>query len=266
VRTTNEENEDRQAWVHCCLLAADCYLLSRVRNTTSPTFSPAASSRRILVARRCSSRACAVAFRLLCPAVLYSAPAHSQKGGPVIGAIAGDITGSVYESRFRRIQSKTFPLFHPEGRFTGDSVLTVAVARASPGTPARGIRERVSRVALFRRPAAACMGEGHLSTQRPPPCQPRQSCKEHRTEYRNTRRSPAKYAGWSTDSGDAGRSSENAEILLMSSALSAASAVKSSARRPSSPSWTRPRGRMCCATPSRSAATGYVCIVAISGV
>ncbi len=46
----------------------------------------------------------------------------------MIGAIAGDIIGSVYE--FRQIKTKEFPLFHPRGRFTDDSVLTVAVAQA----------------------------------------------------------------------------------------------------------------------------------------
>lgn len=46
----------------------------------------------------------------------------------MLGAIAGDIIGSVYEAH--PIKSKTFPLFHPQCRFTDDSVLTIAVARA----------------------------------------------------------------------------------------------------------------------------------------
>ena len=46
----------------------------------------------------------------------------------MIGAIAGDIIGSVYE--FNQIKTKVFPLFHPACRFTDDSVLTVAVAQA----------------------------------------------------------------------------------------------------------------------------------------
>jgi len=46
----------------------------------------------------------------------------------MIGAIAGDIIGSVYE--FRQIKTKTFPLFRPTCEFTDDSVLTVAVAKA----------------------------------------------------------------------------------------------------------------------------------------
>ncbi|MGZ5468889.1 MAG: ADP-ribosylglycohydrolase family protein [Candidatus Aminicenantales bacterium] len=46
----------------------------------------------------------------------------------MIGAIAGDIIGSVYE--FGRTKSKDFPLFGPTSAYTDDSVLTVAVARA----------------------------------------------------------------------------------------------------------------------------------------
>ena len=46
----------------------------------------------------------------------------------MIGAIAGDIIGSVYEAR--PIKTKEFPLFQPLCRFTDDSVLTVAVAQA----------------------------------------------------------------------------------------------------------------------------------------
>ena len=44
----------------------------------------------------------------------------------MIGAIAGDIIGSVYEHN--SIKTKDFPLFNPYSRFTDDSVLTVAVA------------------------------------------------------------------------------------------------------------------------------------------
>ncbi|MEE4353805.1 MAG: ADP-ribosylglycohydrolase family protein [Desulfatiglans sp.] len=46
----------------------------------------------------------------------------------MIGAIAGDIIGSVYERS--PIKTKKFPLFHPQCRFTDDTVLTVAVAEA----------------------------------------------------------------------------------------------------------------------------------------
>jgi len=46
----------------------------------------------------------------------------------MIGAIAGDIIGSVYEGR--PVKSKDFPLFSGHSRFTDDSVLTVALADA----------------------------------------------------------------------------------------------------------------------------------------
>ena len=47
----------------------------------------------------------------------------------MIGAVAGDIIGSVYE--FSPIRTREFmPLFHPDARFTDDTVLTVAVADA----------------------------------------------------------------------------------------------------------------------------------------
>ncbi len=46
----------------------------------------------------------------------------------MIGAIAGDIIGSVYERH--PIKTKDFPLFQPESRFTDDTVLTIAIAKA----------------------------------------------------------------------------------------------------------------------------------------
>jgi len=46
----------------------------------------------------------------------------------MLGAIAGDIIGSVYE--WNRIKTKKFPLFSPGCTFTDDSVLTVALAEA----------------------------------------------------------------------------------------------------------------------------------------
>jgi ADP-ribosylglycohydrolase len=59
----------------------------------------------------------------------------------MIGAIAGDIIGSVYEAR--PIKRKRFPLFDPRCTFTDDSVLTIAVASAIlSGRPYRdAIRE-----------------------------------------------------------------------------------------------------------------------------
>jgi ADP-ribosylglycohydrolase len=46
----------------------------------------------------------------------------------MLGAIAGDIIGSVYEGR--PIKTTRFPLFSPHSTFTDDTVLTVAVADA----------------------------------------------------------------------------------------------------------------------------------------
>lgn len=46
----------------------------------------------------------------------------------MIGAIAGDIIGSIYERN--PIKTKNFTLFDPRCRFTDDTVLTVAVAEA----------------------------------------------------------------------------------------------------------------------------------------
>ena len=46
----------------------------------------------------------------------------------MIGAIAGDIIGSPYEGGL--IKTTDFPLFTPHSRFTDDTVLTVATAKA----------------------------------------------------------------------------------------------------------------------------------------
>jgi ADP-ribosylglycohydrolase len=47
----------------------------------------------------------------------------------MLGTIIGDIVGSVYE--FKNHRSKDFqPLFHPQARFTDDTVCTIAVADA----------------------------------------------------------------------------------------------------------------------------------------
>ena len=59
----------------------------------------------------------------------------------MIGALAGDIIGSVYE--FGSIKTKDFPLFGPGCRFTDDTVLTVAVAQGilSDGDYRRAVLE-----------------------------------------------------------------------------------------------------------------------------
>nr|VFJ46139.1 MAG: ADP-ribosylglycohydrolase [Candidatus Kentron sp. DK] len=46
----------------------------------------------------------------------------------MLGAIAGDIIGSVYE--WNNIKTKEFPLFGPKSSFTDDSILTIALADA----------------------------------------------------------------------------------------------------------------------------------------
>jgi len=46
----------------------------------------------------------------------------------MIGALAGDIIGSIYE--WHNIKTTDFPLFSPRCHFTDDSVLTVALADA----------------------------------------------------------------------------------------------------------------------------------------
>jgi ADP-ribosylglycohydrolase len=51
----------------------------------------------------------------------------------MLGAIAGDIIGSVYEGKTGWMSARTphfKPLFHPKCRFTDDTVLTIAVAES----------------------------------------------------------------------------------------------------------------------------------------
>src|SRR5262249_17423168 len=52
--------------------------------------------------------------------------AADAEGQGMLGAIAGDVIGSVHEHT--RTKTKDFPLFTPASRFTDDTVLTVAVA------------------------------------------------------------------------------------------------------------------------------------------
>ncbi len=59
----------------------------------------------------------------MCGAIL-----GGERGSFLLGAITGDVIGSVYE--VRPIKSKDFPLFQSESTFTDDTVLTVAVAQA----------------------------------------------------------------------------------------------------------------------------------------
>nr|VFJ73959.1 MAG: ADP-ribosylglycohydrolase [Candidatus Kentron sp. FW] len=48
----------------------------------------------------------------------------------MLGAIAGDIIGSIYEYEWNNIKTKEFQLFSPKSFFTDDTVLTVALADA----------------------------------------------------------------------------------------------------------------------------------------
>lgn len=57
----------------------------------------------------------------------------------MLGAIAGDIIGSIYEHS--PIKTRDFPLFDPRCRFTDDSVLTIAVAGSILG--GTGYRENL---------------------------------------------------------------------------------------------------------------------------
>jgi ADP-ribosylglycohydrolase len=53
---------------------------------------------------------------------------HSDSSSPIVGAVIGDIIGSVFE--WDRIKTKEFPLFNTESDFTDDTVMTMAVADA----------------------------------------------------------------------------------------------------------------------------------------
>ena len=68
----------------------------------------------------------------------------------MIGAIAGDIIGSVYEAR--PIKTTTFPLFVAGSRFTDDTVLTVATAMA--------LLEKMDYGRAYRQLARAYPGRG----------------------------------------------------------------------------------------------------------
>ncbi len=48
----------------------------------------------------------------------------------VVGAILGDVAGSLHESRWRKVKDRDFELITSGSRFTDDTVLTIAVAEA----------------------------------------------------------------------------------------------------------------------------------------
>lgn len=51
-----------------------------------------------------------------------------MKKTALYGAILGDIIGSRFENRGKKIKTKNFKLFSPDSRFTDDTVMTVAIA------------------------------------------------------------------------------------------------------------------------------------------
>lgn len=73
----------------------------------------------------------------------------------MMGAIVGDIVGSVYE--WHNIKTKDFPLFRDDCFFTDDTVMTCAVAEAvmNGGDSAHGffliIESRITATATARR-------------------------------------------------------------------------------------------------------------------
>ncbi len=93
----------------------------------------------------------------------------------MLGAIAGDIVGSIYEHD--PIKTTDFPLFQENSRFTDDTVMTVAVARAlmeSDGKGQHDIRRAVIREMQYwgkRYPQAGYGGRFSewLRTERPLP-------------------------------------------------------------------------------------------------
>lgn len=66
----------------------------------------------------------------------------------MIGAIIGDIVGSVYE--FDNHRSKVFPFFNSRGRLTDDSILTLAIADALVECADRGSFGEIKTIAVER--------------------------------------------------------------------------------------------------------------------
>jgi ADP-ribosylglycohydrolase len=84
----------------------------------------------------------------------------------LIGAIAGDVIGSIYEGS--GFKGKLFPLFDPHSRFTDDTVLTVAVADIllHGGDYAAKFREYYSR---YPNSGFGLMFHGWVRSDRPKP-------------------------------------------------------------------------------------------------
>ena len=66
----------------------------------------------------------------------------------MIGAVIGDIIGSVYE--FKGIKTKKFPLFSDGCNFTDDTIMTLAVADAILSVGEAGFLSRVKEESLFK--------------------------------------------------------------------------------------------------------------------
>ena len=67
----------------------------------------------------------------------------------MLGAIIGDIIGSVYE--FHNTKRKDFHLFTPRSRFTDDTVMTLAVAEWLTEDRSHGKEELVRRMQTLGR-------------------------------------------------------------------------------------------------------------------
>lgn len=80
----------------------------------------------------------------------------------MLGAIAGDMVGSIYE--FNNLRSREFPLFRRESHFTDDTVLTVAVADA---LMSRGDLGQIFKDYYERYPDAGYGGRFHAWAQQP---------------------------------------------------------------------------------------------------
>nr|VFK25071.1 MAG: hypothetical protein BECKMB1821G_GA0114241_101124 [Candidatus Kentron sp. MB]VFK29818.1 MAG: hypothetical protein BECKMB1821I_GA0114274_101214 [Candidatus Kentron sp. MB]VFK74956.1 MAG: hypothetical protein BECKMB1821H_GA0114242_101314 [Candidatus Kentron sp. MB] len=81
----------------------------------------------------------------------------------MLGAIAGDIIGSIYE--WNNIKTRKFPLFGPKSFFTDDSVLTIALADAILHDKDYGNIMRQ----YFRRYPHASYGTAHIVNGRQTP-------------------------------------------------------------------------------------------------
>ena len=66
----------------------------------------------------------------------------------MLGAICGDIIGSVYE--FNSIKTTEFPLFSETSFFTDDTVMTIAVADALMATGGSGAFEEALKASMLR--------------------------------------------------------------------------------------------------------------------